>query len=56
MNNKELFGNCMKEAKELLKPHIAKAYFGDDDLLLQLAFILFKHQLQFGEFENEKRT
>ena len=51
MNNKELFDSCMKEAKELLAPHILKAYPGDDDLLIHLAFILFKHQLKFGEIK-----
>lgn len=46
MNNKELFDKCMKEAKELLSPHIAYAEPGDDNLLIELAYILFNNELK----------
>ena len=46
MNRKELFNKCMKEAKDLLSPHIVYAEPGDDNLLIELAYILFEHELK----------
>ena len=48
MNRKEIFDNCMKQAKELLQPHIVYAEPGDDNLLIELAYILFEHELKNG--------
>ncbi|MEK6883469.1 MAG: hypothetical protein AABY22_27830 [Nanoarchaeota archaeon] len=49
MTNEELFNKCMKEAKGLLSPHIEKADPGDDNLLIELAYILFEHELRITE-------
>lgn len=46
--NKELFDSSMKEARELLVPHIKYAEQGDDNLIIELAFIIFKNKLQNG--------
>lgn len=55
MTNKELFDECLKESKELLQPHILHAYPGDDDLLIHLAFILFKHKLKQNEPKGKRK-